>query len=142
MHWSIEQGTYQLAVFPRTRAGATLAPEALEALGTLEELGGYAQVTFEPDAVTVLACEGALRPLLAASPGARVEGDLAWIRFAAPMGWELVGFLAFVTARFAQAGIPLGAVCSFDHDHLFVARRYLPGVRDVLAELFPGRELR
>ena len=43
------------------------------------------------------------------------------------MGWELVGFLALVTGRLAAAGVPLGAVCGFQRDHLFVAERHPRG---------------
>ena len=66
-----------------------------------------------------------------------VERGLVWIRFDAPMGWEVVGFLALVTGRLAEAGVPIGAVCSFSRDHLFVAESYLERTREVLGGLFP-----
>jgi hypothetical protein len=75
--------------------------------------------------------------LAAGHANARVERDLAWIRFDAPMGWELVGFLAHVTGRLAAAGVPLGCVCAHARDHLFVARVHLERARSTLRALFP-----
>ncbi|MBE7248355.1 MAG: ACT domain-containing protein, partial [Actinomycetospora chiangmaiensis] len=43
-----------------------------------------------------------------------------WITLAIHSSLEAVGFLAAVTARLAQAGIPVNAVSAFHHDHLFV----------------------
>ena len=54
------------------------------------------------------------------------------------MTWELVGFLALVTSRLAQAGVPLGAVCGYSRDHLFVARCHAERARGILRELFPS----
>jgi hypothetical protein len=53
------------------------------------------------------------------------------------MGWEVVGFLAKVTGSLAAAGVPLGAVCGFSRDHLFLHERYLPQSLAVLRGLFP-----
>ncbi|MFT5050245.1 MAG: hypothetical protein ACI8QZ_001646 [Chlamydiales bacterium] len=128
MSWSVEPETFVLACFPRDLAR--------ELPG---DLGPHAQVTLEPDEVTVLASAPIMEPLLARFPDARVEADLAWIRFDTAMGWEVVGFLAAVCGRLARAGVPLGAVCSFDRDHLFIARRYLAQVGPVLDGLFGGR---
>ena len=72
---------------------------------------------------------------------ARSEGPLVWIRFDAPMGWEVVGFLAAVTGALAEAGIPIGAVCGFSRDHLFVHARHEADARKVLAGLFPERRV-
>jgi len=128
MRWSIEPEAFSLASFPRH-----LAPDlALD-------LGPHAQVTFEPEEVTVLAASTALVPLLTRFPEGKVEADLAWIRFETAMAWDVVGFLALVCSRLARVGVPLGAICSFDRDHLFVARRYLERVGPVLDDLF-GRD--
>lgn len=53
------------------------------------------------------------------------------------MGWEVVGFLARVTAALAAAGVPLGAVCGYSQGHLFVAQAHRDMTRRVLDELFP-----
>jgi len=96
-----------------------------------------AQLVREGDETSLLVGEAALRALLARRPGARVERGLVWIRFEAAMGWEVVGFLARVTGVLAAAGVPIGAVCGYSRDHLFVAERYLERTRAVLLELFP-----
>lgn len=75
--------------------------------------------------------------VLARHPSASVQRDLAWIRFAMTMEWELVGFLACVSAALAEAGVPIGAVCGYSRDGIFVARPHLERTRDVLARLFP-----
>ena len=53
------------------------------------------------------------------------------------MNWDLVGFLALVAGKLAEAGVPIGAVCGFSRDHLFVAERFLERTRAVLTTLFP-----
>jgi hypothetical protein len=105
----------------------------------LEELqsAGPAQVVREGGETTLLVREGALRAILARHPDARVERGLVWIRFELAMGWELVGFLALVTGHLAAGGVPLGAVCGFSRDHLFVAEHHLARTRELLSELFP-----
>ena len=61
-----------------------------------------------------------------------------WIRFETPMDLELVGFLAAVAGKLAAAGVPIGAVCGYSRDHLFVSERHLPRALEVLRELFPA----
>ena len=60
---------------------------------------------------------------------ARGEAEAAGLRYAFPSrlitltvhsALDAVGFLAAVTARFAEAGISVNAVSAFHHDHLFV----------------------
>jgi len=75
--------------------------------------------------------------VLARHPGARVQRDLAWIRFVLAMEWELVGFLARVSSALAEAGVPIGAVCGYSRDSLFIARPHLERARGVLARMFP-----
>ena len=82
--------------------------------------------------------EAALPGILERHPDARIEADLLWITFEAPMGWEVVGFLARVTGALAEAGIPIGAVCGYSRDHLFVARRHREQAERVLRSLFPS----
>lgn len=126
MTFSVDEGPFALVALDGP-PGPTLATW----------LSPPAQVVLEDGETSVLAREEEALAVAAGSPGARVERDLAWIRFDAPMGWELVGFLAHVTGRLAAAGVPLGCVCSHARDHLFVARPYLERARAVLRELFP-----
>ena len=52
------------------------------------------------------------------------------------MDWDVVGFLAAVTGVLAQAGIPLGAVCGYYRDHLFIAAEYADRAEAVLRAEF------
>ena len=50
------------------------------------------------------------------------------------MSWDVVGFLARVTSALAEGGVPLGAICGFDRDHLFLDERHLERARAILRE--------
>ena len=91
------------------------------------------------DETTLLVREELVAGVLERHRTARIERDLVWVRFEAPMGWDVVGFLARVTGELARANVPLGAVCGHSRDHLFLAARHLPAARAALARLFPER---
>lgn len=103
----------------------------------LAELSQPSQLVLEQGETSILVAAGPAQAILARHPAAQVEGGLRWIRFEAPMGWELVGFLAKVTGELAAAGVPIGAVCGYSRDHLFVAGKHLELAREVLGRLFP-----
>lgn len=126
MTWRVEPGTFALAGFPE-------APDARD----LALLAPPAQLVREADETTLLIAQGSLGALLERHPGARVQRDLVWIRFDAPMGWEVVGFLARVATALAGAGVPIGAVCGYGRDHLFAAAEHREATERVLASLFP-----
>lgn len=127
MRYELEPGRFALAGFPEPPTSADLV--------LLE--GAPGQLTREGGETTLLVAEARLDALRRRRPHARVEDGLVWIRFVAPMSWEVVGFLAKVTGSLAAAGVPLGAVCGFSRDHLFVHERYLAQTREVLDALFP-----
>jgi uncharacterized protein len=128
MRWRVLPGRYALLGFAESPDAADLA-----FLGG----NGPAQVVREGGETTLLVPEAALDAALAAHPSARAQRGLAWIRFELPMDWELVGFLALVTGALAAEGVPLGAVCGYSRDHLFVAEPHLERARAALARLFP-----
>ena len=101
-----------------------------------------AQVVRERDETTVLAPAEQAEAVLSRHPAARIERDLAWIRFDAPMAWDVVGFLAHVTGALARAGVPIGAVCGFRRDHLFVAGRHLETTVKTLERLLSNGDPR
>jgi hypothetical protein len=117
------------------------------ALVGFDEAPGPADLELLAGAPGQLVCEGGETSLLISRerlerclelhPRSKVEPDLVWIRFQAPMGWEVVGFLARVTGALAAAGVPLGAVCGFSRDHLFLHERFLASATSVLDGLFP-----
>jgi hypothetical protein len=128
MSWSLEPDTFALVGFDDPPSPSDLACLARPP----------AQVVRENGETTILLRQSDAADVIARHPTARVETDLAWIRFTTPMSWEVVGFLARVTGALAAAGVPLGAVCGFSRDHLFIARKHLPTARGVLERLFPA----
>ncbi len=127
MAFRVEPGRFALLGFPEPPGGEDLAVLAAPP----------AQVLREGGETTLLVRAELLAALRARHPAARIEQDLVWIRFEAPMGWDVVGFLARVTSALAAAGVPLGAVCGFSRDHLFLAEAHLPKALQVLRSMFP-----
>jgi hypothetical protein len=129
MAWTVEEGLFALIGFRDPPH-----PEDLACLRTPP-----AQIVCEQDETTLLLRDDLAGEVLARHPDARTERNLSWIRFETPMGWEVVGFLSLVAGELARAGVPIGAVCGFSRDHLFVARKHLHTAREVLGRLFPDR---
>ncbi|MAE77127.1 MAG: hypothetical protein CMJ85_09685 [Planctomycetes bacterium] len=125
MSWRFEPGTFALLGF--------LAPPSVADLELLSV--PPAQIVTEAEQTTLLIPSDRVEEALRRHPEAEVEGDLIWVRFDAPMSWDVVGFLALVTGHFAAAGIPIGAVCGFRRDHLFLARRHQERARAVLTKV-------
>jgi hypothetical protein len=130
MAWTVEEDSFALIGF----RGAPEAPD----LACLSH--PPAQLVREPDETTLLVRDARAAEVIARHPDARSERGLAWIRFDTAMGWEVVGFLALVAGELSRVGVPIGAVCGFSRDHLFLARPHLPAARAALERLFPRRD--
>lgn len=130
MRWREEDGRFALLGF-RGRP----APDDLRLLEREP-----AQLVREGGQTTLLLRDEEAPAALARHPDAACERDLVWIRFEAPMAWELVGFLARVSGALAEAGVPIGVVCAFRRDHLFVAAAHRATARGVLERLFGPEE--
>jgi len=130
MSWSLDPERFALVGFPEEPCDQDL--ELLTAEGPC-------QLIREGGESTMLVKIGALAGVRARHQLARVQAPLVWIRFELGMDWELVGFLAHVSSALGARGVPLGAVCGYSRDHLFVAERFLSTTLEVLAELFPER---
>ncbi|MEW5959628.1 MAG: ACT domain-containing protein [Chloroflexota bacterium] len=96
--------------------------------------GDFFQYILEPDVLTLLLDSDSWARLSRRYPEARVEGPLAVFTFSLAMEWAVVGFLAAVTGLLAQAGIPLGAVCGYYRDHLFIAVEYAERAESILRQ--------
>jgi hypothetical protein len=95
----------------------------------------FAQLTIEPDGVTLLLPESEWRPIAPAFPRARVLRPMRVITFAEDLPDDLTGFLAAITAALAAANVPLLAVCGFTKDHVVVREQYLDAALTALARL-------
>ena len=92
----------------------------------------FCQYIIEPDVLTLLLNSNDWVHLSQHYPQANVEGPLRIFTFSVVMDWQVVGFLATVTALLAQAGIPLGAVCGYYRDHLFISVEHAARAEGVL----------
>lgn len=128
MRWERVAGDFALLGFSDLPTDADLALLADEP----------AQLVREGGETTLLVRAEHAAEVLRRHPLARVQMPLSWIRFRMTMEWELVGFLAHVSIALAGAGVPIGAVCGYSRDHLFVAREHLATTERVLARLFPS----
>lgn len=125
MRFRVGEGRYALAAAPVSCARDFFDNLIIAARGAL------INVVVESDGVSAVAPEEAVAAL-AGTAGLRVEEGYRIITFETPMTWEVVGFLSLVTGQLARAGVPLGAICAFDRDHLFVHERFLETARKVL----------
>jgi hypothetical protein len=127
MTFRVRPETFALLAFPRARAAEALA------LAARAPVEAPASVVLEADVATVFAPEDVLLTSPALD-GARVERGQRLVTFEAPMAWDVVGFLALVTRALADVKVPVGAVCGFDRDHVFVHGRFLDAARAALRE--------
>jgi hypothetical protein len=116
------------------RARVEVAPETLVLVGMrhdewrrlLEnpELSPRAESNFmllrDPFEVTLLLEESDWRAMRHAARDARVEPGFRLVTLGVELGWDVVGFLAHVTAILAAAGVAVGALSAFSRDHLLV----------------------
>lgn len=121
MRWVLEPGQFILV-------GLERLPDS----GDYELLDPPAQIIVEQGETTLLVAARHEPEIIRRDPAARIERGLVWIRFEQTMGWEVVGFLARITTALANGGVPLGAVCGFSRDHLFINENYMAQARLIL----------
>jgi uncharacterized protein len=119
-----------------SRAHIVLRPESYVIVGlSPQELGPalvvlaaeppvFASVVAEPDVTTLVVPALVWERMADDFSVARVESGYRVITFDLEMGWEIVGFMACATGLLAAAEIPLGAICGYTRDHLFVQEQY------------------
>lgn len=126
MRFRVRGERYLLVGAPRARADAVL-----RAAASMAGASAVGSIVLEPESVTWFAPFSDAQGI-SKIEGARSDGPYRVITFETPMGWDVVGFLALATRALAEAGVPLGAICSFDRDHLFVRETYLDAARAAL----------
>ena len=70
--------------------------------------------------VTLLLDETDWRTMRHAARDAKVEGGFRLITLDIELGWNVVGYLARVTAILAEANVSVGAMSAFSRDHLLI----------------------
>ncbi|MGQ0548144.1 MAG: ACT domain-containing protein [Armatimonadota bacterium] len=88
-----------------------------------------------PHEQTLVLPEDEWKRLRAKLPGAREEPGHRLVTLDVVLDWETTGYLAAVTAALAGAGIPVGVLSSFHHDHLLVPDVYLKRAETALERL-------
>jgi hypothetical protein len=84
--------------------------------------------------VTLLLDEEDWRTMRHAARDARVEGNFRLVTLDLELDWNVVGYLARVTAILADAGISVGALSAFSRDHLLIKQDDLGQALRVLGE--------
>jgi len=79
----------------------------------------------DPLEVTLLLEESDWRAMRHAARDARVEPGFRLVTLGVELGWDVVGFLAHVTAILAAAGVAVGALSAFSRDHLLIKQEDL-----------------
>jgi hypothetical protein len=87
----------------------------------------------EPEGITVIATQEQ-----AEQYGLSYDGTWVCITLTVHSALTAVGFLAAITGRLAQAGIPVNAVSAYYHDHLFVPWERREETLAILADLGKG----
>jgi len=81
---------------------------------------GFAVVVSDAEETTIVCAADALEDgMLGAAPLA-VERGWRRITFAGPLPWQIVGFLADVASRLAEAHVPFTSMSGFTTDHILV----------------------
>lgn len=80
-------------------------------------LEGFTVLIDDGDEATLVCSEAALAGL---DPPLESEPGWRRITFPGPLPWEMLGFLADVATRLADARIPLAAMAGFTTDHVLV----------------------
>ena len=96
--------------------------------------GDFVQYIREPDILTLLLPQFSWKVIEHRYPEALTQKPVNLFTFSVAMDWDVVGFLAGVTAILANSNIPLGAVCGYYRDHLFIAHQYARRAEAVLRQ--------
>lgn len=118
---------------------AVPVPHAATLRGMLAQIYAPFFIQMFPDEQTIVVPEDEWRRLHATIPGAREETGYRLVTLDAVLDWDVTGYLAAVTAALAGAGVPVGVLSSFHHDHLLVQDAHLDRAVAALQVLTGGR---
>jgi hypothetical protein len=126
----------ELSIHPEEFVLVGLSPKhQIQVEASLSRLpGDFVQYIRESDVLTLLLPHSSWKIIEQDYPEAHIQSPINLFTFSVAMDWEVVGFLAGVTALLARKGIPLGAVCGYYRDHLFIARQYAKEAEAVLRQ--------
>jgi hypothetical protein len=114
----------RVLVAPETFALVGLRLEDWQRLLENPELSPRAESNFmllrDPFEVTLLLEDTDWRAMRHAARDARVEVGFRLVTLDVELPWNVVGFLAHVTAILAAEGIAVGALSAFSRDHLLI----------------------
>jgi hypothetical protein len=99
-----------------------LPPTDLPAAGALlAEIGSpFCALIADKDEITLLLAQPIWERVAARFPDHRVAAPYRLITFDLPLDFELVGFMALVSAILAEARVSILAISAFERDHIFV----------------------
>jgi uncharacterized protein len=128
----------RVEVAPETFALVGMRHEEWRRLLENPELSPRAESNFfllrDPFEVTLLVEESDWRAMRHAARDARVETGFRLVTLDVELGWDVVGFLAHVTAILAAASVPVGSLSAFSRDHLLIKQDDLGTALRVLGE--------
>jgi hypothetical protein len=135
--------TAKVEVAPETFVLVGMRHEDWRRLLESPELSPRAESNFmllrDPFEVTLLLEESDWRAMRHAARDARVEPGFRLVTLGVELGWDVVGFLAHVTAILAAAGVAVGALSAYTRDHLLIKQddlgRALRALGEHVAEL-------
>lgn len=83
---------------------------------------------------SILIDEAAWVRLGFSAPSLKMEAEFRLVTLDQTLAWDVVGYLARVTAILAAEGISVGVLSSFSRDHLLIKQNALDGALRVLTE--------
>ena len=84
--------------------------------------------------VTLLLDETDFETMRVGLRGAKIERGFRLLSFDIELDFSVAGFLAFVAAKLAEAGIPIVALSAFSRDHVLIKQEDLSKALKVLGE--------
>lgn len=105
----------------------------MRAAAVLAEIGSpFCALIADKDEITLLLAQSNWERVAARFPDHRVAATYRLITFDLPLEFELIGFMALVSAVLAQARVSILAISAFERDHIFVPAAHFQTAWDTL----------